>query len=291
MFLSDMTNPSNENYEKRLEVLRLLLEDANIVIIGAGIGFSTRAGYRLDREVFYKHFADFEEKYGIESLDEGSDYPFKTDEEYWAYWSRYIKLVRYGDSPSPLYDNLYKLIKDKDYFVVTTNANHSFQRANFDRDRLFYIQGDYGLLQCSEPCHHKTYDNEGLIEEMVRRQKDMKIPSDLIPHCPKCGKKMILSLRNDENFVEDHGWHQAIKRYSDFTRSRIEKRSLFIELGANLHTHSIIRRSFLQQIKENSDARYICMNAEELYVDKIMKDKSIFFKEDMGKVLEDLLKD
>lgn len=286
-----MTNPSKENYLKRLEVLKLLVEDADIVIVGAGRGFSESAGYGFNREIFEKNFYDFKEKYGINTIAEGSKYPFETDEEYWAYWSRYIRLLRYKESPRPLCENLYRLIQDKDYFVVTTNANHSFQRANFDRNRLFYVHGDYGLLQCSEPCHHKTYDNQDLIEEMVRRQENMKIPTDLLPHCPKCGKKMMINLRADESFVEDDGWHQAIKRYSDFIRSRIENRRLFIELGADLDTHSIIRRSFLQQIKENSDARYINMNTEELYVDKIMKDKSILFNEDIGKVLEDLLKD
>ena len=202
------------------EQLREILDKTDAVLIGAGAGLSTSAGFVYDGERFRKYFADFEEKYGFHDMYSGGFYPYKTLEEYWAYWSRYVFLNRYSDAPKPVYTELYELVREKDYFVLTTNVDHCFQKAGFDKKRLFYTQGDYGLFQCSEPCCQETFDNEVVIRQMMERQENMKIPSELLPVCPHCGRPMTMNLRSDDAFVEDEGWHRAAERYADFLRTR-----------------------------------------------------------------------
>lgn len=174
----------------------------------------------------------------------GGFYPYDTIEEHWAYWSRYIYINRYQDAPIPVYENLYHIVKDRNYFVITTNVDHCFQKAGFDKSRLFYTQGDYGLFQCSVPCHNKTYDNEEIIRRMVAEQKDMKIPSELVPHCPVCGKPMTMNLRSDNTFVEDDGWRAAKRRYDTFLAENERKHILFVELGVGMNTPGIIKYPF-----------------------------------------------
>lgn len=209
---------------------------ADAVVIGAGAGLSTAAGFTYSGERFEKYFSDFRKKYGIEDMYSGGFYPYQTLDEYWAYWSRYIFVNRYQDAPKPVYENLLKLVADKDYFVITTNVDHCFQKAGFDKKRLFYTQGDYGLLQCSEPCCWETFDNEAVVLEMLNRQKDMKIPTELLPVCPHCGKPLTMNLRSDDKFVEDEGWHRAAERYQNFLRTRAKEKILFLELGVGYNT-------------------------------------------------------
>ena len=203
-----------------MERLKAALQDCDAVVIGAGAGLSTAAGFTYTGERFEKYFSDFAAKYGIQDMYSGGFFPFATPEEHWAYWSRYIYINRYMDAPKPVYDAILKLVQDKDYFVITTNVDHCFQKAGFDKKRLFYTQGDYGLFQCSEPCCQETFDNEAVILEMVKRQEDMKIPSELLPVCPHCGKPMTMNLRSDDTFVVDEGWPRAAARYEDFLRTR-----------------------------------------------------------------------
>ena len=203
-------------YCDNMERIRQELHAADAVVIGAGSGLSTSAGFTYTGERFEKHFGDFIEKYGFHDMYSGGFYPFETLEEHWAYWSRYIYINRYMDAPKPVYQNLLELVRDKDYFVLTTNVDHCFQKAGFDKGRLFYTQGDYGLWQCSKPCHKKTYDNETAVRRMFAEQKDMKIPGELVPRCPVCGAPMSMNLRADSTFVEDEGWHKAAERYQLF---------------------------------------------------------------------------
>ena len=216
--------------------LRQALDEADTVIIGAGAGLSTSAGFTYSGARFTENFADFAAKYGFTDMYAGGFYPFPTEEERWAYWSRYIMINRYTDAPKPVYEQLLALVKDKDYFVLTTNVDHCFQKAGFDKKRLFYTQGDYGLFQCSEPCCQQTYDNEELVRAMYARQRDMRIPAELVPRCPHCGKPMSMNLRADATFVEDEGWHTAAARYSEFLRRHTETKTLFLELGTGYNT-------------------------------------------------------
>lgn len=264
------------------------LEKAEAVLIGAGAGLSASAGLTYSGERFLRYFSDFHEKYGINDIYSGGFYPYETLEEYWAWWSRHIYYNRYDQPPLTVYESLLSLVKNKNYFVLTTNVDHCFQKAGFDKQRLFYTQGDYGLFQCSAACHNKTYDNEEAIAKMVRRQENMKIPSDLIPYCPVCGKPMTTNLRADDKFVQDKGWYEAYRRYEEFMKSYGEKRILLLELGVGSNTPAVIKYPFWKFAYRNKRATYVCINYGEAYVPKEIEKRSVAFNSDIGNVLETL---
>ena len=228
---------------------------------------------------------DFKQKYKIEDMYSGGFYPFETLEEYWVYWSRYIWINRYMDAPKDVYETLLSLVKDKDYFVLTTNVDHCFQKAGFDKKRLFYTQGDYGLFQCMTPCHNETYENKDLILEMVSKQKDMKIPTELIPKCPHCGKPMTMNLRCDNSFVEDEGWHLAKKRFDTFIKENKNKKVLYLELGVGYSTPIWIKYPFIQNTYQNPNATYICVDKGFIYVPEEIKARSYVFNEHINKII------
>ncbi len=267
------------------EKLRAALDEADALVIGAGAGLSTSAGFTYDGERFRKYFADFEAKYGFHDMYSGGFYPYASPEEHWAYWSRYILINRYTDAPKPVYENLLRLVRDKDYFVITTNVDHCFQKAGFDKKRLFYTQGDYGLFQCSEPCCRETWDNEAVIRQMVAEQKDMKIPSALVPRCPHCGKPLTMNLRADGSFVEDEGWHEAAGRYANFLRTREGQKILFLELGVGYNTPVIIKYPFWQMTAKNPRATYACINRGEVFCPAEIADRAVCIDGDIGDIL------
>lgn len=303
MFSNRKITTSIENCSDKVERLARNLREADAIVIGAGAGLSTSAGFTYTGERFQQYFQDFGAKYGFTDMYSGGFYPYQTPEEHWAYWSRYIYINRYMNAPKPVYEKLYELVHDKDYFVLTTNVDHCFQKAGFDRHRLFYTQGDYGLFQCSEPCHQETYDNENVIREMVTAQgykigpngalflpegivPKMTVPAELVPHCPKCGRPVSMNLRADSTFVEDEGWHIAAGRYSDFLRRHRNLKVLFLELGVGMNTPGIIKYPFWQMVAENPDAVYVCINYGEVYVPDEIKKKSICINGDIGEVLD-----
>ena len=215
----------------------------------------------------------------------GGFYPYKTPEEHWAYWSRYIFVNRYQAAPKSVYEDLLKLVADKDYFVITTNVDHCFQKAGFDKKRLFYTQGDYGLFQCSEPCCQETFDNEAVVLEMLKQQKDMKIPTELLPVCPHCGKPLTMNLRSDDKFVEDEGWHRAAERYQSFLRTRANEKILFLELGVGYNTPVIIKYPFWQMTAKNPNATYACVNKGQAICPSEIRHKSICINDDISSVI------
>lgn len=257
-------------------------------MIGAGAGLSTAAGFTYSGERFRDNFADFEEKYGFHDMYSGGFYPYETPEEQWAFWSRNIMVNRYSEPSKPVYGDLLALVRDKDYFVITTNVDHCFQKAGFDKKRLFYTQGDYGLFQCSEPCCNETFDNEEIIRQMYKRQSDMKIPSELLPKCPHCGKPLTMNLRADDNFVEDDGWHKAAERYSDFINSRKNSRILYLELGVGFNTPVIIKYPFWQLTAANPKATYACVNLGEASCPQEIAAQSIIIDSDIANVIGEL---
>ena len=263
MYSRTQTRRSTQSFSEQIERLKGALQNCDAVVIGAGAGLSTAAGFTYTGERFEKNFSDFGQKYGFHDMYSGGFYPYRTPEEYGAYWSRYIFLNRYQDAPKPVYKDLLTLVKDKDYFVITTNVDHCFQKAGFDKKRLFYTQGDYGLFQCSEPCCQETYDNETIVRQMVAQQKDMRIPSRLVPHCPHCGRPMTMNLRCDDTFVEDEGWHRAAERYETFLRTRQGQRIVFLELGVGYNTPVIIKYPFRQMTAKNPNALYASINLDE----------------------------
>lgn len=277
-----------KSYSESMERLKAALQDCDAVVIGAGSGLSTAAGFTYNGERFEKYFSDFAAKYGIKDMYSGGFYPFATPEEHWAYWSRYIYINRYQDAPKPIYDAILKLVKDKDYFVITTNVDHCFQKAGFDKKRLFFTQGDYGLFQCSEPCCQETFDNEAAIREMVTRQEDMKIPTELLPTCPHCGKPLTMNLRSDDKFVEDEGWHKAAERYENFLRTRAGGKILFLELGVGYNTPIIIKYPFWQMTAKNPNTTYVCINQGQAVCPQEIERQSVCINADIGQVLQSL---
>ncbi len=246
MFSRIWTMKSTGTYSDNINRLKEEIKTADAILIGAGAGLSTSAGFTYSGDRFEKNFADFHRKYGITDMYSGGFYPYGSLEEYWAWWSRHIYVNRYDVDPGKPYTALLELVKDKDYFILTTNVDHQFQKAGFDKKRLFYTQGDYGLWQCSKACHNKTYDNEAQVREMVAKQKDMKIPTELIPKCPVCGATMTMNLRCDDSFVQDEGWYAAAERYEDFIRRHDGLHILFLELGVGMNTPGIIKYPFWQ---------------------------------------------
>ena len=287
--------------EQKVIEFQEVLDQTDTVLIGAGAGLSTAAGFAYGGEPFRRYFADFDEKYGFHDMYSGGFYPFPTLEEHWAYWSRFVFLNRYCDPPKPVYKNLLELVKDKDYFVLTTNVDHCFQKAGFDKHRLFYTQGDYGLWQCSKPCHNKTYDNGDIIRQMVEAQgfqvtgqgmelptgtvSNMAVPTELVPHCPKCGAPMAMNLRADHTFVQDEGWYIAAGRYDDFVRRHKNTPVLYLELGVGMNTPGIIKYNFWRQVYQNPKANYICINKGQSYAPREIANRSICLDMDAAQVL------
>lgn len=308
MLFKRWMNNDNEDrsYEDKLSDIKELTANADAIVIGAGAGLSTSAGFTYSGERFDKYFSDFKERYKFTDMYSGGFYPYETLEEHWAFWSRYIYINRYMDAPKPVYDNLYELVKDKDYFVITTNVDHCFQKAGFDKHRLYYTQGDYGLFQCSEPCHKKTYDNKDIIRKMVMaqgyefkedgslylpegRKLKLTVPSELVPYCPECGKPMSMNLRADNTFVEDEGWHVAAKRYEQFLERHKNLNIVFIELGIGYNTPVIIKYPFWQMTDKWQHAHYICLNYGQAYAPDEIKDKSVCVNKDIDEVIRRLL--
>ena len=283
---STKTYWDNEKARAFGETIKRLLENAEAVVVGAGAGLSASAGFTYSGKRFEENFPDFIKKYGFGDMYSAGFYPYETEEEYWAYWSRYIFLNRYQDAPKNLYQDLFALIKDKDYFVLTTNVDHCFQKAGFDKQRLFYTQGDYGLWQCSKPCHHKTYDNEAMVRKMVAEQENMRIPSSLLPRCPVCGAPMSMNLRSDSTYVEDEGWMAAAGRYQDFIRCHKGRKVLYLELGVGGNTPGIIKYPFWQMTAENPKAVYICINNGEAVCPGEIAGQAVCINGDIGEVLE-----
>ena len=273
------------DYSDKLERLKKEIETADAIVIGAGAGLSSAAGFTYSGERLQRYFSDFVEKYDFSDMYSGGFYPFSTPEEQWAYWSRYIYINRYMDIDNGTYRLLFELMKDKDYFVITTNVDHQFQKAGFDKHRLFYTQGDYGLWQCSVPCHQKTYDNEETVKSMFEQQKNMRVPSELIPHCPVCGKPLSMNLRADDTFVEDDGWHMAAERYNEFLRRHKGLHILFLELGVGMNTPAIIKYPFWKMTYANPNAVYACLNFGEAYVPDEIAKQSICINADIHEVL------
>lgn len=288
MFSRMRITKSTGTYSDEVKRLKEALNAADSVVIGAGAGLSTSAGLTYSGRRFQEHFGDFIDKYHFPDMYSGGFYPFPSLEEYWAWWSRHIYWNRYVDAPLPVYQTLLELVQEKDYFVLTTNVDHQFQQSGFDKNRLFYTQGDYGLWQCGKPCHQKTYDNEEVVLQMLKQQKDMKIPSDLIPRCPVCGRPITMNLRCDDTFVQDEGWYAAEGRYEDFIRRHRDTSILFLELGVGMNTPGIIKYPFWQMAAQNPQAVYACINYGEAVCPREIERQSICFDRDIYDLLKQL---
>ena len=279
------------------------LKNADAILIGAGSGLSTAAGFTYSGERFEQYFFDFAEKFGIQDMYSGGFYPFPDEETRWAWWARHIYFNRYVPASKPVYEDLLSLVKNKDYFVITTNVDHQFQKAGFDKSRLFYTQGDYGLFQSTDPLNRKTYDNEewtmkamkaerfvrnadGIFEIPENRKIAIRLPSELIPKCPDDGSEVAMNLRSDDNFVEDEGWYRASGAYADFLSRTEGKHVLFLEIGVGTNTPVIIKYPFWQMVNDNPRAVYVCLNYDEAICPKQIENRSICIDGDTGEVLK-----
>ena len=305
MFSRTRIRGSMSSSSDEIQRLKKALNEADTVIIGAGAGLSTAAGFTYSGDRLMKYFPDFVREYRFRDMYTGGFYNFPTPEESWGYWSRYIWINRYMDAPKPVYNDLLDLVKDKDYFVITTNVDHCFQKAGVDKKRLFYTQGDYGLLQCSRPCRQETYDNEALMRKMLLAQGfeigegneiivpdgaelKMSVPTELLPKCPHCGRPMAMNLRSDDTFVEDAGWHAAADRYADFIRTRRGGKTLFLEIGVGYNTPVIIKYPFWRMTKENPDATYACLNYDDAGCPSEIEKQSICIEGDACEIINSL---
>ena len=282
------------------------IETADAIVIGAGAGISTAAGFTYSGERFRKYFGDFADRFGIRDMYSGGFYPYTDRETLWAWWARHIYYNRYVPAPKPVYKDLLSLVRGKDCFVITTNVDHQFQKAGFDKERLFYTQGDYGLFQSVNPQIRKTYDNEEWVMKAMEAQgfvknqegcfeqpKDgsvsMKIPSELIPRCPEDGSDMTMNLRSDNSFVEDEGWHRASAFYAEFLQRHEGMHVLFLEIGVGMNTPVIIKYPFWQMTNDNPEAVYACLNYNEAWCPEQIEERSLCIEGDSAEVIGQLL--
>lgn len=306
-YLSRNISFGTGSYEERISILEKEIEEADAIVIGAGAGLSTSTGLTYSGERFERYFFDFAKKYGIRDMYSGGFYPFPDEETRWAWWARHIYFNRYIDAPKPVYRELLSLVKDKDYFVVTTNVDHQFQRADFDKNRLFYTQGDYGLFQSVNPAMQKTYDNEEWVMKAMAAQGfvkgvdgafrvpedgsiTMRIPTELIPKCPDDGSDVTMNLRADDSFVEDEGWNQASAAYADFLHRHENLHVLYLELGVGANTPVIIKYPFWQMTMANEESVYACINYGEAFCPDEIANRSICIDGDIGDVFTKMKK-
>ena len=291
--------------DEKILLLKEKIKQADAVIIGAGAGLSTAAGFVYAGERFEKYFGDFGREYGYRDMYSGGFYPYETPEEFWAYWSRYIWINRYMDAPKPVYSDLLRAVKEKDYFVLTTNVDHCFQKAGFEKKRLFYTQGDYGLFQCTKPCCQRTWDNGETVRKMVLAQgyvigeknelilpegaeAKRRVPAELLPKCPNCGRPLTMNLRSDDKFVEDEGWQAAAVEYEAWLTQHRDSRVVFLEIGVGYNTPGIIKYNFWQEVYRNENAVYACLNLEEEGVPEEIRDRSILIGGDSAEAIRRL---
>ena len=288
MFLKSKTTISTKDYLEKISQLKQKLNNADAIIIGAGAGLSTSAGLEYGGERFNNLFSEYIKRYNLTDMYSSAFYPFKTLEEYWGYWCMHVYHNRYAAKLNSTYNDLYKLVSNKNYFVITTNGDHLFRLNNFPKERLFYTQGDYGVFACSKACHNETYDNKEIILNMVNNLNNLKIPTNLIPRCPKCNAPMTVNLRKDEYFIEDDGWNLAMNRYSKFLNENKNKQVVFLELGVGYNTPSIIKYPFWQMTYKNKNAFFVTVNMNDAICAKEIINKSICIEDDIHKVIADV---
>ena len=277
-----------KEYNSRILKAKQAIKQADYIIIGAGSGLSTAAGLLYNGEKFEKDFKEFIEKYHFDNLYSASFYEFKTQEEKWAFFAKMIKLNRYNKNPLKLYQELYEIVKNKEYFVLSTNVDGQFYNSGFAKEKVFEVQGDYEYLQCENACHNKLYNNEKLVKKWIRNIKNCKIPSNLVMKCPVCGGNMDMNLRKDANFVQDENWHKASNNYNKFLDRIKNKNVVLLEIGVGFNTPGIIRFPFEQMTANNEQITLIRINKDYPLPMLEIKSKTISFDEDTNKIIEDL---
>ena len=274
---------------KLIQKLKEKIENSDYILIGAGAGLSTSAGFLYDGKRFEDNFKDYIKKYGFTDMYSAGFYNFPTLEEYWAYFSLYVYINRFDIEENETYLNLYNIVENKNYFVITTNVDGRFADSKFDKDKIFAVQGDFSLFQCSKPCRQETFYNEKYIREMIKYKKEMKIPTELVPKCPYCGRNMSMNLRADDTFVQDKNWHNQKSKYEEFLKISNNSKILFLELGVGFNTPSIIKYNFWRMTLNNKKSVYASINLGECYGASDIEERSICIDSDISEVLKKLI--
>ena len=277
-----------EPYEEQITQASAYLKEADHVLIGAGAGLSAAAGLTYSGKRFQENFSDFIKKYGLQDMYSAGFYPFQTEEERWGYWCRHSYVNRIKPPALPLYQQLFDLVKEKDYFVLTTNVDYQFQKAGFSEERIFATQGDYGRIQCMKGCHPRTYDAVSMFAQMVQAEKDCKIPSYMVPKCPVCGGPMAMNLRCDQYFVEDEQWNEAAENYGKYLKQLKKGKAVLLELGVGFNTPSIIRFPFEKMVREHKNTELIRLNRDEAVIPESFGDRGIGINRDLCDSLRDI---
>lgn len=280
---------NNNELTKKIEKLKQEIKNSDYILIGAGAGLSTSAGFLYDGKRFEDNFKDYIKKYGFTDMYSAGFYNFPTLEEYWAYFSLYVYINRFDIEENETYLNIYNIVKDKNYFVITTNVDGRFIDSKFEKDKIFAVQGDFALFQCSKPCRQETFYNEKYIREMIKYKKEMKIPTELIPKCPYCGRNMSMNLRADDTFVQDKNWDEQKNRYEEFLKMSDNSKILFLELGVGFNTPSIIKYNFWRMTLNNKKSVYASINLGECYCASDIEERSICIDYDIAEVLKKLI--
>lgn len=278
----------NTPYEDQVKQAVRAIKNADYILIGAGAGLSAAAGLTYGGKRFEDNFPEFIKKYGMTDMYSAGFYPFPSEEARWGYWSKHVYVNRIAPDALPLYKKLYHLVKNKSYFVLTTNADHQFYKAGFGNDKIFATQGDYGLIQCMKGCHNKVYDDIKMMNQMHQARNDCLIPSYMVPQCPVCGGKMTMNLRCDQYFVEDDAWHEAEKNFGTFLKKCKNKKTVLLELGVGFNTPTIVRFPFEQLAKKHKNMTLIRLNSEEAIVPEHLGDRAIGIQANMNKSIEDM---
>lgn len=265
-----------------------LIKNADCVLIGAGAGLSTSAGIEYSGKRFENNFADFIKKYHFTDMYSSGFYDFQTEEEKWAYWAKHMYINNIGMKATKLYQDMLELVKDKDYFVITTNVDDQFFKAGFDKEKVFATQGSYRYIQCSRACHNKIYNATEIVKEMIEKIQDCKIPTELIPVCPVCGEKMDTNLRKDAYFVQDDNWYKQNAIYGEFLDKAKNKKVVLLEFGVGFNTPTIIRFPFEQMTYQNLNWNLVRFNKDNCMTFLDIQDRIIEVKDDINKIVKDL---
>lgn len=277
-----------EPYEEQISLVKKYISEADNILIGAGAGLSAAAGLTYSGKRFNDNFGEFIAKYGMQDMYSAGFYPFPSEEARWGYWSKHSYINRIALSALPLYKTLFDIVKEKDYFVLTTNVDYQFQKAGFEENRIFATQGDYGRIQCMKSCHPKTYDAIEMFEQMNKTRKDCLIPSYMVPRCPVCGEPMVMNLRCDQFFVEDEAWHEAAEHYGEFLANNLTENTILFELGVGFNTPTIVRFPFEKMMREHDNLKFIRINIDEAVVPESFGRKAVGINNDIAKVIMDL---
>ena len=273
---------------ERIAHVGRLIADADYILIGAGAGLSAAAGLDYAGKEFEREFQPWIDRYGIIDLYSSSFYPFKTEEERWAYWAKHIWFSRFRTGGTELYHNILQLIKGKEYFVITTNVDAQFEKTEFAKEKIFATQGDYAYLQVRSGSTKTLVYNESWVKQALAATIDCKVPTELIPHHPLTGELMSPNLRCDDTFVEDERWHRQKEAYHEFVGKAWGHKLLLLEFGVGFNTPSIIRFPFEQMAASNSNVSLVRFNRDHPQLMQENVFNFTCFTEELGVVVKRL---